>query len=409
MIRRFSSFMFTAAVIMAVVMTPSPASAQAGSLDPTFGTGGKVLSSVGLLPDAAALDASGNIIIAGTDAAGESGKIVRFLVNGKLDTSFGKGGPVLTSIPMFLNAVRVQADGKILVAGSTNGATASTEFLVARFNVNGTPDTTFGAGGLVVTPFPDASGEAEVVLEQPDGKILAGGLGKEGVLVRYNSNGRLDETFGIGGIVNVPRVVLEIALQSNGEILTSSGEGAQKVSSSGILASKAAVGSIIAVAQKGAGTFQNNGETVLGLGITIAKNRVEEAQVRRFLANGNADPRFNSPAFFFTGERVPGVDRSQLLAIALHSNGRIVVGGSSTTSGASAASSETVFGLARLDATGSLDSTFGKGGLVTTEFSNDDEIKVLLIQANGKIVAVGEATDLSTSTKSLALARYLSN
>jgi hypothetical protein len=86
-------------VVLALTIGPRPARAQAGSLDPTFGTGGIVTSSVGPVPSTAALDAAGNILVGGTAGEGAPADMVRFLVNGQFDSSFGTGGGVTSPIP----------------------------------------------------------------------------------------------------------------------------------------------------------------------------------------------------------------------------------------------------------------------------------------------------------------------
>ena len=160
-------------------------------------------STVGPPPGTATLDASGDILIAGTSAAFQPAQIVRFLANGQFDTSFGTAGVVTTPGPMQISAITVQADGKILIGGFTNALNADADFALARYNTDGTLDTTFGSGGLVVTLFPPpvTGGAAQVVLEQPDGKIMAAGANVNSVVVRYNSDGGIDDSFGSGGVV----------------------------------------------------------------------------------------------------------------------------------------------------------------------------------------------------------------
>src|SRR5262249_46712370 len=138
--------------------------------------------------------------------------VTRFNANGSIDTSFGNGGTATAELTIKLaskaNAVAVQSDGKILIAGSTGvtatGPTTGEDFFLARFNTNGTLDTTFGSGGMVHTDFGGTSDEAWSLAVQADGKIvLAGGIvyGFTGELARYNTNGTLDTNFGASGTV----------------------------------------------------------------------------------------------------------------------------------------------------------------------------------------------------------------
>lgn len=125
------------------------------------------------------------------------------------DYSFGGDG-IVTAAPGPNNDgkssdILLQPDGKILVAGKTLQPTSEEDFLLLRYNTNGTPDNTFGTGGVVITAVSNAAEGIGDILLQPDGKILA--LGYNGMtgstcIVRYNSDGSLDNTFGTGGIVN---------------------------------------------------------------------------------------------------------------------------------------------------------------------------------------------------------------
>ena len=132
---------------------------------------------------------------------------------GDLDPTFGTGGQVMTDFNHstdIANAVALQPDGKLVVVGQTytNNDFSGEDFAVARYNTDGTLDTTFGTRGKVRTDFPGLAAVASSVLIQPDGKILVAGgafpnftfLG-DFELVRYNPNGSLDTSFGNGGIV----------------------------------------------------------------------------------------------------------------------------------------------------------------------------------------------------------------
>ena len=140
---------------------------------------------------------------------------------GDLDPSFGAGGivttPITTSATFDANAyaIAIQPDGKLVTAGLSysynNDYTVLTSvFALARYNTNGSLDTTFGNGGIVTTAIGTTDDTAQAVVIQPDGKIVAAGNSDASTsdspahrfaLVRYNSNGTLDPTFGTGGIV----------------------------------------------------------------------------------------------------------------------------------------------------------------------------------------------------------------
>jgi len=421
MLLHLRSIAITAGLIVAFLAPSHPAMGQAGSLDPTFGTGGIVTSSIGPPPGTAALDASGNILIAGTTAAFQPGQIVRFLANGQFDTSFGTAGVATTPGPMQISTVVVQADGKILVGGFTNAMNADEDFALARYNTDGTPDTTFGSGGLVVTLFPPpvVGGGVQVILEQPDGKIVAAGANINSVVVRYHSDGSIDESFGNGGVVQgVPgsEIITAMAVQSNGTILLSwaASAGLRELSPTGEHV-RVKIGTIVAVA----GFMQNNGE-VLELD-DIAQNAQAESkpahersrplsraptrqavELKRFRTNGQADPTFNSPEFYWQSQPAADLDLSYMSSAAFPSNGQIVAAGWSTTAPAG------VFALGRFGSTGAFDPTFGAGGVVTTKILDNCSIQHVLIQSSGKIVAIGLASNTGATSSDLALARYLS-
>jgi uncharacterized delta-60 repeat protein len=397
--------------------------AQAGSLDPTFGDGGIVISTTGVFPGTATLDAAGNILIAGTAGDGQPGEITRFLVNGQLDTSFGAGGVVTTPIPMQLSTIVVQADGKILGGGFTNPENATEYFALVRYNSNGTLDSTFGKGGFVVTLFPPpvTGGGAQVIVEQPDGKIVAGGASAVAAVVRYNPDGSLDQTFGNGGIflggVNT-LVVTVLALQSNGTILYdwALGAGLQELSPEGKPEPRR-VGTIVAVSNiDGSEVMQENGDLVVASQIPegTASGRVhasrpwsqapsrQQVKMQRYLPSGAFDPTFDNPPFYWQPEPSPQVDLSYVAATALPADGQIVIGGWSTTA------SGGLIALGRLNSTGTFDPTFGAGGIVLTQILNSCSISRLLLQPSGNIVAIGIASATGASSSNLVLARYLS-
>lgn len=423
MLRNVNALVITIGVIAAFAIAPGSASGQAGSLDPTFGTGGIVTSTVGVFPGTATLDAAGNILIAGTAGVGQPGQIVRFLANGPLDTSFGIDGMVTTSIPMQLNTIQVQADGAILVAGFTNQTNDKEYFALIRYNSDGTPDTTFGADGFVITlfPAPITGGGAQVIVEQPDGKILAAGASAVAVVVRYNPNGTLDDSFGTGGIFQGPensRTVVALALQSNGSILYTwaLGLGFEELSSSGVSEPRH-VGTIAAISNTdGSEVVQENGDIVVGSEIpeqsasrgtralrplSQAPTR-QEVKMQRYLPNGAFDPSFDNPPFYWQNEPGSALDLAYVSATALPASGEIVIGGWSTTATAG------VIALGRLNSTGSFDPTFGRGGIVLTPILDNSSISRLLIQPSGNIVAVGIALNVGAAAADLVLARYLS-
>lgn len=205
-----------------------------GTHDQSFGNGGIAMFGVGGAQDNAwgsALQPDGKIILTGPAKSGGNYEfgMARLNADGTLDNSFGNGGKVVTPLTGgddFSWSVALQADGKILLGGRSS----TPAFAMARYNANGTLDNSFGAGGVVTTAVGGAGCNARVVLVQPDGKILLGGnstlLGTEDFAVaRYNADGSLDPTFGVGGAVVLPvgsseDVLWDLALEpGNGKII----------------------------------------------------------------------------------------------------------------------------------------------------------------------------------------------
>jgi uncharacterized delta-60 repeat protein len=179
-----------------------------GSVDSAFGSGGIANLNVSANEDAlwaAALQPDGKILAAGS--SGSEFLMVRLNAEGILDTSFDSDG-VVTNTPgtwWGFNAITLQADGKILGVGGLSGA-----FMIARLNSNGSLDTSFGMDGIVTTETLDVFGTPTGVAVRSDGKIVVTGYGgitgssdpyREVILLRFSSDGVLDTSFGSNGIV----------------------------------------------------------------------------------------------------------------------------------------------------------------------------------------------------------------
>jgi uncharacterized delta-60 repeat protein len=208
----------SAALFLSLPMTFTTVFAQAGHLDPTFGSAGVVENTPLTSFTAAALAANGDIVVAGT--IGSNAAIVRYLPTGALDPSFGAGGIVTLPPPAsfflgesFTLAMAVQSNGKILATFyAFNNTSTDSQAVLLRLNVNGEPDATFGSGGQVPLNFPVPASwgaSATLILAQPDGKILVTGnitppfrnhSAPLTLLARYLSNGALDPSFGTGGV-----------------------------------------------------------------------------------------------------------------------------------------------------------------------------------------------------------------
>ncbi len=224
---------FIAAFPLVQAQTAAP-----GDLDLSFGSGGKIVTSItefGDYPTRVRIQPDGKIVTVGV--AVETGFgfltnafLVRHNADGTVDNSFGINGLVVVDSSfdtLFFNDFVILPDGKFLVTGSTYIQSSGLSLVIYRYTANGTLDAAFGTNGVITTP--DSGNGARIVL-QPDGKFVVAGdnsIGnslREVAVVRYNSNGTLDTTFGTGGITktsvgNSSLSVREILVQTDGKLL----------------------------------------------------------------------------------------------------------------------------------------------------------------------------------------------
>jgi uncharacterized delta-60 repeat protein len=333
--------------------------------------------------------------------------LVRFTSAGAVDTTFGSRGYARTAFPgnvvtADVRGLAIGSDGKLVVVGavdtvvtdSTGAMKQPTLFGVARFTSAGALDTSFGQGGKLETSVFGFADRANAVLVQPDGKILVGGQthpttpgyrgGDVTALVRYTSSGALDASFGQGGIVTVAGgpTVTALGLELNGNILTA--PGMQRFSASGAPISGAFSGTLTQTTpgQFGSVVLQSDGKRVAAGSVRspVSKHAFFPT-ISRIAADGTAD--FTTPGFNY-GSSV--MNQSAVLqALLVEPSGRIIGGGQ-----ANLPSGGEGFGLIAVQAGGSIDATFG-----------NDAVSALLLQSDGKIVAVGYCT------QGVALARYI--
>jgi uncharacterized delta-60 repeat protein len=388
---------------------PGAAVAAPGALDPTFGAGGLVTTDFGGFDSAQALaiQSDGKIVAAGS--AGGDFALARYNADGSLDSTFGSSGKVTTDFGGFdaASAVAIQPDGRIVAAGRTEGG----DFALTRYNSNGSLDTTFGGGGKVTTDFGGFDAAFGVAL-QADGKIVAAGQGGPGggfALARYNTDGSLDLSFGSGGKVTTHftsgvEVVIAVAIQLDGKIVVT-GQAFAGGFQQFALARYNPDGSLdTSFASGGILTTDFALGSGFGGALVIQPNGKIVAAGRAgsdfVVARYNAD---GSPdATFGSGGKVTtdfgGVVFDAAFGVALQSNGKIVAAGALFNSFGSSAD----FALARYMPDASLDPSFGGGGKVTTAFGGFDVASAVALQADGKIVAAGTGG----SGSDFALARY---
>jgi uncharacterized delta-60 repeat protein len=351
-----------------------------GTLLASFGTGGlgtvDFPGSTSSLADTVTIQADGKIVAAGfwSQAGGPSRIIAmaRFNTDGSLDTSFGVGGIVSTNLPgsrEYIRQVAVQADGKILAAafGSDDPAAVDnqSQAVLLRYNADGSLDTTFDTDGYAVIRFAGwRQSDADDLVVQADGKIVLSGyvadVGRiDAAMMRVNADGSLDTTFGVGGLVvtdlgsNVDENLSKALVQADGKIV--------------------AVG--------------------------FAEFATRDAILVRYNADGSLDSTFGTNGQVIldhSGATDSGYD------LALQADGKIVMVGFSVVAG------NQDFFVSRFDANGVLDTTFGTGGVTTTDFAGGSDTGWDVVIQNGdKIVVAGSAT--ISGTQRVALARYIAN
>jgi uncharacterized delta-60 repeat protein len=358
-------------IVLSAAVLVGVAGAAAGDLDPSFGSGGKVFTDFGLADGAygVVVQPDGKIVAVGyANTGGYAFLLARYNPDGSLDPTFGAGGKVRTEGTGLAHAVVLQPDGKIVVAG------ASGAFVVARYHPDGSLDSSFGAGGVVQTDVdPEGSDRATAVALQEDGKIVVGGYtrpideerGDDFALVRYKPNGRLDRTFGSGGKV-VTDVRLRgwdlargVAVQKDGRILLfgdTVGFG-----SFWALVRYRSDGSLDPSFGSGGKVLTDVGGQSYDWGFAIALQPDErivaggfngdDIAVVRYLLDGSLDPSFGAGGKVWTdlggswdradGTHLGGGDDAH--AVALQPDGKIVAAGSSDAKG------DLDFALARYD------------------------------------------------------------
>jgi uncharacterized delta-60 repeat protein len=421
--------------VLALAMVLAPAliygQARSGTLDGSFGTGGKVTTDfVGSGDDdaaAVAVQLDGKLVAAGqaTINGGLDFALARYSSNGTLDAGFGRSGKVTTdfgSIFERATSVAVQRDGKVVAAG---GAVINSfnDFALARYNSNGTLDTSFGTGGKVITDFEGVSAEAYSVAVQTDGKIVVAGEanidgGDDFALVRYNSNGTLDTTFGTGGKVTTDFGLLQqgfsyalaysLAVQPDGKLVVAGQASINGVydfalaryNSNGTVDTTFGTDGKVTTnfASPFDGAFsvavQPDGK-IVAAGFAFLNRGVDFA-LARYNSNGTLDASFGTGGKVTTDIASPN---DGAFTVAVRRDGKIVAAGRTFINGGFHS------GLARYNSNGTLDATFGTGGKVTTSFGGyDDQVSSVAVQADGKIVEAGGAT--LNGGSDFALARY---
>jgi uncharacterized delta-60 repeat protein len=424
-------------ILMAItIVMPRIASAKQGDLDPTFGSGGKVVTDFGSddLGQAIAIQPDGKIVVVGKTEEYPvfHSALARYNADGTLDQTFGSGGKVVIALDASgdrLISVIILPDGKILTAGSLYQNNLDLSFLLVRFNADGSLDQTFGAGGLANVAFGDNTAEVSTILTQPDGKIVVAGTSGRGqgndmndfALARFNSEGGTDKSFGVGGKLkthfsgtNSGTRAGSAVLQPDGKIVVAGSYKTDGVTREFALARYDPDGSLDASFGNG-GTLatvfdkdvhgisvvlQPDGKIIVGGYLETGFFRNNDFALARYNPNGDLDLTFGS------GGRVVKdlYDRTNdiIYTLLLQNDGKLIAVGR-TGGGVSF-----TFAVVRFNANGEYDGNFGDGGKVATAFGDvPSEAFSAALQSNGRIVAAGYSHDEFTTDHNFALARYV--
>ena len=435
----------TALVTLAVLLSASGASAAVpGELDPSFGAGGKVQAPFG--PEAfgggVAVQPDGKILAAGTPEASEGFSVARLLPDGSPDPSWGKGGVVTTPLGKFASAfdVAVQPDGKIVVVGEAPGA-KDEDFAIVRYLSNGKLDPSFGEGGIVILPVGEFGDQGRVVALGPGGRIAVVGIsdlpsfrGAVGVAM-LESDGTPEAAFAGDGTTLVTTESGEddrgegVDFQPDGKIVIADSTGAgigdgftlirlgldgkpdPSFGSEGVVETPipgeggVEEGRISDVLVQPDGKIVGGGYGVDSVGVTM--ETVIKFEVVRYLSNGELDPSFGSGGF--VGVRLPS-PYSFGRKLALDANGKLILGGTYDANPNPLEENEAP-ALMRFNPNGSLDSSFGNGGIVIGTLGagiEEESIEGLALQPDGKIVTSGSRF-AEPGGSSVVVSRYIAD
>src|SRR3954451_2109691 len=302
-----------------------------GSLDPSFSGNGRQRTDFGSRDRAngVAIQADGKIVVVGASGAGDFA-LARYNPDGTLDRSFSGNGRQRTGFGSRdrANGVAIQADGKIVAVGVAGGGATGDEFALARYNPNGSLDRSFSGDGKQTTNVGFGNDEAEAVVLQADGKVVAVGGSTfdefgDFALARYNPNGSLDPSFSGDGKQTTDRGAPDFA---NGAAIQADGK-------------------IVAVGLAGGGPADNDFALV------------------RYNPNGSLDPSFSADGSQRTD--FGGFERAN--GVSIQADDKIVAVG---LAGGGATGVD--FALARYSPKGSLDSSFSGNGRKRPIFGGED-------------------------------------
>jgi uncharacterized delta-60 repeat protein len=415
----------TTLLLLSVALAVAPSAGADGMLDPSFGNGGLVTTnfpigpfsldganSLVVLPDGRAVAAGGT-----GDPDGLAMAAARYLASGALDTTFSGDGLVVVDCGGWFGAggaaqaALLQPDGRLVLVGSCPGNQLLT---VARLNVDGSLDPSFGTSGQVFTPFPGGVLAAAGLL-QPDGRIVAVGRSPFSFVAlkaaRYNPDGSLDPSFGTGGTLTLSLaqdfVAEDAALQADGKLVIAGTYGPSGGGDFGLVRllpngaldpsfdGDGVVTSDFGAVEKGSSVI------VLGDGrLVLGGRRAFDLALVRYLPDGSLDTTFGTGGLATANSGV----NNGLSQVTLLPNGKLLVAGSLLDSQGYAVD----FLLARFHPDGGLDTSFGSSGFIRTDFSAGSRDGCTAVAVAGPdLVLTAGFTSPAPALADFALARYI--
>ena len=369
----------------------------------------------------------GKIVVAGYAEVGgvDQFALVRYNSDGSLDTTLNGSGKVTTAVgtgTCKAQGVALQDDGKIVVVGYSFNAGDQSCFTVLRYNADGILDTSFGDSGKVTTTVAKYT-SAESVAMQSDGKIVVAGNSfidrnnSDFAVVRYNTNGTLDPSFNQTGRATADFGARDsgrsVAVDRDGRIFVA-GDTSTETKQECALACFKANGSLdmsfngtgkVTTNFGGDGNADGQGATVQTDGKIVVAGNATVAGVQQFaLARYNADGAVDT-SFGGTGRVLTavGISGSNATGVALQKDGKIVVAGYAVNNSGSGYD----FVCVRYNTDGSLDQSFGDHGKVTTAVGDGGGQASSLAVQNGKIILTGSVYD--ADNHKFAVVRYNAN
>lgn len=393
---------YLAGILTLLLFAATPFYSQQPQLDTTFNLTGKQTTDMTASVDGGrsmVVQADNKIVVVG--GAGGSFGAVRYNTDGSLDDSFGKGGKAIVDFDVnlkdYANAASIQSDGKIVLVGTLRAnALMISNFAIVRLGPDGTLDTSFGKGGRVVTPVDETAEDfATAVVIQPDGKLVVVGrtLGTQldyQAVVRYNPDGSLDTSFGTGGIAKTSIAghrawATSVAMQSDGKIIVGGGIHTAPNPPNAIY-----FATIFRYNSNGTldTTFDGDGYVKMTNGgfdavtaVAVQSNgKIVAATPSSGLVRLNADGSFDNT---FSGDGRLTTAIAEHKSITLNANGRITVAGDHAGD----------FTVARYNNDGTLDTTFSDDGRFRVDVgtSSSDHLGSVVVDSLGRVVLGGDA------------------